>query len=250
MSWEWLLNKKNKNKKTIRHVRTVIRCHRCFSLQHIPSSYLFIHSSFKVDAGNVTRLRAALWLNPFLSAGRLKGCLDFTRSSLYLNILLHVPSWKTNKCHSQTGKKRLQTDTRNRRVGRRRRQSTYRCAICPKPRITGFVHTHTHTPPNDTRHDHPQPSSTFLNLNDTQEQFSKLKRKVQRKKNRGGSSVGIRMFSSSKKKKKMKKKKTNRHYRGASGKCLHVEFLFLLVFAEETVELLLCLATSFMVGGQ
>lgn len=37
---------------------------------------------------------------------------------------------------------------------------------------------------------------------------------------------------------------------GASGKCLHAEVLFLLVFAEETVELLLCLATSLMGGGQ
>lgn len=48
--------------------------------------------------------------------------------------------------------------------------------------------------------------------------------------------------------KKMKKKQALQG--GASGKCLHAEFLFLLVFAEETVELLLCLATSFMGGGQ
>lgn len=52
-----------------------------------------------------------------------------------------------------------------------------------------------------------------------------------------------------KKKKKKHTKKTGTAG-GASGKCLHAEFLFLLVFAEETVELLLCLATSLMGGGQ
>lgn len=108
---------------------------------------------------------------------------------------------------------RLQTDIRNRRVGRRRRQSaaTYRCVICLRAETQNY-RLCAHTKKNkkkDARHDHPQLSSTFLNLNCTQEQFTKLEEKKFKEKKIEvgygyGPSVEIRMFSPSKKNEKKK----------------------------------------------
>lgn len=110
-------------------------------------------------------------------------------------------------------------------------------------RITGFVRTPKTSPSND----HPRLLDTFLNhlgTIGTPNWSEKIKGKIKKKEvgHSYGPSVGSECSC-------LEKGKTNTAG-GDSGKCLHVEFLFLLIFAEETVELLLCLTTSFMGGRQ
>lgn len=145
---------------------------------------------------------------PLFQQGGFRSCLDFTRSSLYLNILLHVPSWKTNKCHSQTGN--TSADRHSEPVAREKREICCYLLLCnfssgQKPELQALCaqkkKIHKKRPPTTFGH-----FSKSLRNN-----MPKWKEKIRgiKKKEVGhsyGPSVEIRMFSASRRKKERKKK--------------------------------------------